>query len=108
MKHFIFDTSGIREFSHEESLKVANGLQSLPEYAGAQIRYLQVQVVHPEDMEDNKVEVRMAGARLTFDTGGQLQNAEALEDEEEVSLFERETCAELALQGEHIGSITFN
>ena len=109
MKHFIFDNIGsIREFSHDESLKVANGLQTVPEFAGREIRYLQVQVVHPEDVDENRVEVRMAGTKLTFDDGGQLQTAEALEDEGEVSLFERETCAELALQGEELGQFTLN
>lgn len=97
MKHYIFETHGnIREFEHDESIEVATGMKMLPEYANERIRYLQVQVVSPTN-PDPKVEVRIAGAYLNFDDYGQLTEAEALTDENEVSPFERETCAELAV-----------
>lgn len=97
MKHYIFEAHGnIREFEHDESIGVASGMKMLPEYANERIRYLQVQVVAPKEA-DPKVEVRIAGAYLNFDDYGQLTEAEALTDETEVSPFERETCAELAV-----------
>jgi hypothetical protein len=97
MKHYVFENRGsIREFEHDESLAVASGMRMLPEYANERVRYLQVQVVAPKE-PDPKVEVRIAGAYLNFDDYGQLTEAEALTDENELSPFERETCAELAV-----------
>jgi len=92
--------SGIREFSHEESMLIAAGKQAIPEYADSRQRYLQVAVVPTED--DNRMEVRMAGAWLNFDHEGLLVAADAQspDDEEIVSAFERQTCAELALLAE--------
>lgn len=108
MKHYIFEEAGaIREVAHEDSIQVANGMMILPEYANERIRYLQVQVVNPETAEP-KVEVRIAGAYLNFNERGQLTEAEALSEENEVSPFERETCAELALADINIKAALVN
>lgn len=107
MRHFLFDRDGsIREFTHEDSVMVANGGKNLPEFADSRLRYLQVVVVQPED-EEQKYEVRMAAAYLTFDREGQLSTAEALDDDgAAISDFERQTCAELALRADIPGMVT--
>jgi len=99
LKHYVFDGSGkIREFSHGESTDVARGEIPLPEYAGEKVRYLQVYVSPEQDEDEQRIEVYMAGALLKFSDKGQLEEAELLHaDDETISEFERETCAQLAM-----------
>ena len=103
LKHYVLNQDGsLREFSNEESMAIANGLRAVPEFSGERVRYVQVQVLEPKDAEKElreiQVEVRLAGAALSFNDEGKLALAEALNDVEAVSEFERQTCAELALQ----------
>lgn len=103
LKHYVLNVDGsLREFSNEESSKIASGRQSVPEFSNSRVRYVQVQVLEPKADADEapevQVEVRLAGAALSFDDEGKLEQAEALNEAEEVSEFERQTCAELALQ----------
>lgn len=104
LKHFVLNADGsLREFSDEESMMIANGLKAVPEFSNERVRYVQVQVLEPgedkaEGVSEVQVEVRLAGAALSFNDEGHLTLAEALAETEEVSDFERQTCAELALQ----------
>lgn len=110
LKHYVLNADGsLREFSDEESMLIANGLRGVPEFSGARVRYVQVQVLEPKPASEGavnevQVEVRLAGAALSFDDEGKLALAEALEKVEEVSEFERQTCAELALQSAELMS----
>lgn len=110
LKHYVFDGSDkIREFSHGESTNVARGEQPLPEYAGAKIRYLQVYVPPEQDDDEQRIEIYMAGALLKFSDEGQLEEAELLQaDDETISEFERETCAQLAMDAENIVAETLH
>ncbi|MDD9894070.1 MAG: hypothetical protein OXT49_11305 [Gammaproteobacteria bacterium] len=103
LKHYVLNSDGsLREFSDEESTMIASGLQAVPEFSNERVRYVQVQVMEPKTVEDERpekqIEVRLAGAALSFNEEGKLTLAEALEEAEAVSEFERQTCAELALQ----------
>lgn len=103
LKHYVLNSDGsLREFSDEESTMIASGLQAVPEFSNERVRYVQVQVMEPKMVEDERpekqIEVRLAGAALSFNEEGKLTLAEALEEAEAVSEFERQTCAELALQ----------
>lgn len=98
MKHFLVHDGEIREVAHSDSVAVANGAMALPEFASTSQRYVQVQVLEHEIDEEN-VEVRIAGALLDFDDEGNLSAAHAVEEDDPlISDFERQTCAELALQ----------
>lgn len=103
LKHYVLNSDGsLREFSDEESSMIASGLQAVPEFSNERVRYVQVQVLEPkataEETVEMQIEVRLAGAALSFNDEGKLTLAEALEEVEAVSDFERQTCAELALQ----------
>jgi hypothetical protein len=103
LKHYVLNRDGsLQEFSDEESTLIASGLRAVPEFSNERVRYVQVQVLEPkradEESTEAQVEVRLAGAALSFDEEGKLTLAEALEELEAVNDFERQTCAELALQ----------
>lgn len=103
LKHFVLNADGsLQEFSDEDSMLIANGLKAVPEFSNERVRYVQVQVLEAGQSEETstnvQVEVRLAGAALSFNEEGHLTLAEALAESEEVSDFERQTCAELALQ----------
>lgn len=98
IKHFLLTEDGsIREFNAEEAARIANGVNSLPEYADSSLRY--VQVVVDEADEENSLHVKTAGALLRFDHDGRLSEAEGnREDEDAISRFEHDTCVQLALK----------
>ncbi len=106
LKHYVLESDGsLREFSEEESSMIASGLRAVPEFSNERVRYVQVQVMEPkaatvteDERREKQIEVRLAGAALSFNEEGKLTLAEALEEAEAVSEFERQTCAELALQ----------
>lgn len=104
LKHYVLNGDGsLQEFSDEESQLIATGLRAVPEFSEQRVRYVQVQVLEPKaknklEPQEVQVEVRLAGAALSFNEEGKLALAESLEKQEEVSEFERQTCAELALR----------
>lgn len=101
VKHYILTNDGrITEFSTEEAFKVANGLSALPQFADTRQRYIQVQYDEPEGQETDKLQVKIAGAYVSFDAAGKLREAGSPADgEEPISRFEHDTCVQLALKG---------
>jgi len=100
VKHYILTDDGrIAEFSTEEAFKVANRLSALPQYADSRQRYVQVQFDDPDEVELDRLKVRVAGAYISFDNQGRLSDADApAENESAISHFENETCVQLALR----------
>ncbi len=99
VKHYLLTEDGnVREFNPEEAARIANGVNSLPEYADSSLRYVQV-VVESAD-EDNNLQVKTSGALLRFDHDGRLSEADGSEDEADdaVARFEHDTCVQLALK----------
>jgi hypothetical protein len=99
VKHYILTNDGhITEYSAEEAFRVANGMRTLPEYADSRQRYIQVQF---DEQGEDKLQIRIAGAYVSFDAQGQLRDANALVTggEHPITPFEHDTCVQLALRG---------
>lgn len=88
----------MEEFSEEEASRVADGSSSLPRFADAQLRY--VQVAYDEEADgDGEIKVRTLGAVIRFDRNGRLCGAGSPESESEsLSHFEHDACVQFALR----------
>lgn len=100
VKHYILSNDGrIAEFSTEEAFRVANRLSALPQYADSRLRYVQVQFDELDESLPEELKVRIAGAYVSFDGQGRLNDANApAENDNAISNFEHETCVQLALR----------
>lgn len=97
VKHFLLTPEGnVREFSADDAARVASGQSSLPEYAAARLRYLQVAL---DKSGDNEIRVHAGMACLQFDEKGHFSGAEAPSGEEDqVDPFEYDACIQWALR----------
>lgn len=101
LKHYLLTTTGdIKEFSTPEAMRVADGSRRLPEFANSDLHYVQIQV---DDSDAENVQVRAAGAKISFDDSGQFTQAGELVTEKEISEFAYETCVQLALGPRYSG-----
>lgn len=95
LKHYVLTPDGIiKEFSTPEAMTVANGSRRLPDLAGVDAHYVQIQV---DDTDGENVQVKAAGAKISFDEAGHFIQAGELATEKEISSFAYETCVQLAL-----------
>lgn len=97
IKHFVLSDDGhIHEFSSERAFKLANGLDTAPEFADAQVRYVQVQF--DEQSNEEPMQVVTAGALVNFDAEGRVHEVGAVAPGNlPITAFEQETCIQLAL-----------
>lgn len=97
IKHFVLSDDGhIHEFSSERAFKVANGLDTVPEFADAHVRYVQVQF--DEQSNEEPMQVVTAGAMVHFDANGRVLEVGAVAPGSmPITPFEQETCIQLAL-----------
>ena len=95
-RHFVLTPEGIREFSMEQAALIAAGAGCVPEYAGRNLRYLQITV--DENDDDGELKVQTAGARIKFDAEGRLYEAVPPAQEDQISRFEHDAVVEWALK----------
>ncbi len=96
VRHFLITPDGgIREFTREQAARVAAGSSRLPELADRRVRYLQLTV---DDTEAGEIRVQTAGASVSFDADGRVNDAGPPADEEMISRFEHDAVVQWALR----------
>lgn len=96
VRHFVLTPdSAVREFSAEQAAAIAAGGGCIPEFAGRQLRYLQLTL--NDEVIDGELKVQTAGARIEFDADGRLSIA-APADGSPISRFEHDTVVQWALK----------
>jgi hypothetical protein len=96
VRHFLLAPDGIREFSTEQAAMIAAGSDLIPEFAGRNLRYLQLTV--DENDDDGELKVQTAGAQIKFDNDGRLTEAAPPAAENPISRFEHDAVVEWALK----------
>lgn len=96
-RHFVLTPEGtIREFSAEQAASIAAGDDRVPEFAGSDLRYLQLTL---EDApETRELRVQTAGARIHFDGDGRLTQAGPPVDSAPITRFEHDAVVQWALR----------
>lgn len=96
-RHFVITPDGgIREFTAEQASLIAAGSSALPEFAGHNLRYMQLTV--DETKDGGELRVQTAGASIRFDANGRLQDASPPNDTEKISSFEHDAVVQWALR----------
>ena len=99
-KHFILKADGeIVEYAPETAADIAAGNRAVPEYADRELPYLQVWV--DDEINDNELQVRTAGAVIRFNEEGRFAEAEAPDEEiaeDQNMRFAHDTCVQLAVR----------
>ncbi len=97
VRHFLLTPEGgIREFSAEQAASIAAGDNRLPEFAGRDIRYLQLSVDKAND--SGEIRIQTAGARIHFDDSGKITEAGPPSAEEPITHFEHDAVVQWALR----------
>jgi hypothetical protein len=96
VKHFLITPEGgIREFTTEQAALVAAGTRPLPEFAKAQLRYLQLTL---DDSEAGEIKVQTSGAFVAFDDEGRVVEAKPPKGKQTISRFEHDAVVQWALK----------
>lgn len=95
-RHFVITPDGIREFSAEQASQIAAGSKNLPEFAGRNLRYMQLTL--DETNEPGEIRVQTAGACIRFDGEGRLKEAAAPSETERITSFEHDAVVQWALR----------
>lgn len=96
-RHFLLTPDGgIREFSPEQAALIAAGADRLPEFAGQDVRYLQVTL--DDTSREGELRVQSAGARIHFDESGRLTQAAPPEASAPITHFEHDAVVQWALR----------
>lgn len=97
VRHFILTPQdGIREFSTEQAARIAGGDGAVPEFAGQQLRYLQLTL--NDEVVDGELKIQTSGARVEFDAEGRLKSAEPPSETHPISRFEHDAVVQWALK----------
>lgn len=96
IRHFLLTEGGIREFSAEQTALIAGGGSRLPEFAGRNMRYLQLTL--NDEVVDGELKVQTAGACIKFDDEGRLTAANPPTETEQISRFEHDAVVQWALK----------
>lgn len=108
VRHFVLTPEGgIREFSTEQAALIAAGAGRVPEYAGRNVRYLQLTVDEADD-EGDDLKVQTAGASIRFDDDGRLAEAAPPAAGQQISRFEHDTVVQWALKSVPAVAPTFH
>ncbi|HVT35511.1 MAG TPA: hypothetical protein VHE37_08005 [Nevskiaceae bacterium] len=95
-RHFVLADDGIREFSAEQAATIAAGGGRLPEFAGRNVRYLQLTV--NDEISDGEIKVQTSGASIRFDNDGRISGAEPPGEAQQISRFEHDAVVQWALK----------
>ena len=97
IRHFVLTSEGgIREFSSEEAALIAAGDDRLPEFAGQDLRYLQLTV--NDSSNSGELRIQTAGARIHFDEDGRMTEAGPPTDSEPITHFEHDAVVQWVLR----------
>lgn len=97
IRHFLLTPEGgIREFSAEQAASIATGANRLPEFAGRDVRYLQLSLDNSND--NGEIRVQTAGARIHFDDNGKVAEAGPPSEAEPITTFEHDAVVQWALR----------
>lgn len=97
IRHFLLTPQGgIREFTSEQAALIASGADRLPEFAGCDLRYLQLTV--DKKAGGGEISIRTAGARIHFDDSGRLAEAGPPSQAEPITNFEHDAVVQWALR----------
>ncbi len=97
VRHFLLTPEGgIREFSTEQAALIASGNDRLPEFAGRDLRYLQLTLDSKAD--GNEISIRTSGARIHFDDSGRVAEAGPPLESEPITHFEHDAVVQWALR----------
>lgn len=96
-RHFVITPEdGIREFTAEQASLIAAGASRIPEFAGRNLRYLQLTV--DDESSSGELKVQTAGASIRFDAEGRLKEAAPPDESERISSFEHDAVVQWALR----------
>ncbi len=96
-RHFVLTPEGdIREFSPEQAALIAAGSDAIPEFAGHDVRYLQLTM--DDSRKNGELRIQTAGARIRFDNDGRLIEAGPAKGAEPISRFEHDAVVQWALR----------
>lgn len=97
IRHFVLTPEGgIREFSQEQAAQIAAGANRMPEYAGRDLRYLQLTL--NDNQRKGELKVRTAGARIHFDDNGRMTEASPPTEAEPITHFEHDAVVQWVLR----------
>jgi hypothetical protein len=97
IRHFLLTPEGgIREFTAEQAASIAAGANRLPEFAGCDIRYLQLSM--DDSVDNGEIRIQTAGARIHFDDHGKLTEAGPPSESEPITHFEHDAVVQWALR----------
>lgn len=97
VRHFLLTPEGgIREFSAEQATLIASGTDRLPEFAGRNLRYLQLTM--DSKAGSGEINISTAGARIHFDDHGRLSEAGPPSEAEPITHFEHDAVVQWALR----------
>lgn len=97
IRHFLLTPEGgIREFSAEQAASIAAGANRLPEFAGRDLRYLQLSM--DNSPESGEIRIQTAGARIHFDDSGKVTEAGPPSEAEPITSFEHDAVVQWALR----------
>ncbi|SEP78490.1 hypothetical protein SAMN04488038_101479 [Solimonas aquatica] len=97
VRHFVLTPEGgIREFSPEQAALIAAGNQNLPEFAGRDLRYLQLTL--NDGASSGELKIQTAGASIHFDAQGRLEQAGPPNDSMPITHFEHDAVVQWVLR----------
>ena len=97
IRHFVLTPDGgIREFSADEAALIAAGSDLLPEFAGHDLRYLQLTL--NDNSHSGELKIQTAGARIHFDDDGRMTEAGPPTDVEPITHFEHDAVVQWVLR----------
>lgn len=96
-RHFVLThENGIREFTPEQAALIAGGNSKLPEFAGRNVRYLQLTL--NDEVVEGELKVQTSGASIQFDDEGRLAAANPPGESGQISRFEHDAVVQWALK----------
>lgn len=105
-RHFVLTPEdGIREFTGEQAALIAGGASRIPEFAGRQVRYLQLTM--NDEIVEGELKIQTSGACIKFDDDGRMSSADA-PSAEQISRFEHDAVVQWALKSVPAVAPTFH
>lgn len=97
IRHFVLTPEhGILEFSNEHAALIAAGNKNLPEFAGRDVRYLQLTL--NDSAGNGELKIQSAGASIHFDAEGRLEQAGPPQNGTPITPFEHDAVVQWVLR----------
>lgn len=107
IRHFVLTPEGgIREFTADQAALIAAGNNRIPEYAGRDLRYLQLIV--NDNSKSGELRIQTAGARIHFDEEGRMTEAGPPTDAQPITHFEHDAVVQWVLRDVPTAAPTFH